>query len=180
MTTSAPRGWQFARLAAWVVGIAASASLVVPAILQRDTLQREVQTLWYEHSHALASTVNAAALAEQIEYMISMDADLAASLPDAAGEDALLKQIRAEAAAAELQVESLEIAPRRAHEFYGDRAVRLVAIGPTQGAHAMLATVLSAPPLRRIDTVSLERTKRESLTLVRLELDFQAYDYNPE
>jgi Tfp pilus assembly protein PilO len=167
-----------ARLVAWIVGLAAAASLLAPVLLERDALLGEIQTLLNERGHAIESMLNAMNLEQEIERMKSMHDRLVASLPDAIDAQVLEDQIRDEAVEAGLQIESLEIAPRQQREFYGQHAVRLVATGPANAAHALLGKILLVPPIRRIDTFSLEQTSDERATGERLELDLHAYDYN--
>jgi Tfp pilus assembly protein PilO len=163
---------------AWIVGLATAASLVGSAFLERDSLHGQIETLLNERGHAIESLLNAMNLEQESETMRSVHDGLVVGLPDALDAQVLEDQIRAKAVEAGLQIESLEIAPRRQREFYGQHAVRLVATGSTSAAHALLNKVLHLPPIRRIDAFSLEQTNDETATGQRLELDLHAYDYN--
>lgn len=177
VSTTDQRGGLAARLVVWTVGFAAGASLIVPSYREHDQLRGEVETLWVEHAYAVEYTVNATALTQQTEAMKAMHEGLAARLPDAIDEQALRSRIYSAATSAGLQVDSLEIAPRQLREFYAQRAVRLVAFGQSQAIHAMLLEILHTPPLSRISALSLERTKDEPATVLRLELDLNSFDY---
>lgn len=176
MISTEHHGWGVAHLVAWVLGLAAAASLVVPALIERDQLRSEVETRWTEHAYALGYTVNATALAEQTRAMQSMHEQLATRLPDDIDAESLRGQMRAEAAAAGLSIDSLEIEPRQLREFYGQRAVRLVARADAPAVHAMLSQILHTAPLRRAESFSLERTQDDSVPVLRFELVLHAYD----
>lgn len=162
---------------AWLLGLGGAAFLVASGMAERDQVRRSVDGLWYRYEQAVESAASAPQLGQQRDELVSLQQRADARLPGEDDAAAVLAMLGQQAAAAGLEVQSLEAADRQQREFYGVREVYLAASGSAPDAYRLMASQLAASPLRSISAVSLQRMNPPDGGDVRIALTIRFYDH---